>query len=606
MYQVLYRKYRPQTFDDVVGQPQVTKVLAEQVLSGRVSHAYLFTGSRGTGKTTCARIFSKAVCCRSPKNGEPCGKCDICRGIDGGSVLDYTEIDAASNRSIEDVRRIREEAWISPAQAKYRIYVLDEVHMLTNEAFNALLKILEEPPEHVIFILATTDVQKLPGTILSRCQRFDFMRIEPQLIAERLRSVAAAEGRELTEAGAAMIAGMADGAMRDSLSILDRCMSEPGVIDENAVAAAVGLVGKDALFALADAICAGDSAEAIRLVNEFHRASCDSERLCSELLSHFRNYMIVRAVKRPELIVVCTRADMQKYKQRAASVPLEKILFYVDVLGETAERLKRSVNGVVDAEIAILRLCRPTLAETESAMLARIAALEQRVSELETRPAVRTAAVSRQAEKAEKNADDGPLPPPFDAEADEDDGPLPLPFDAEADEDDGPLPLPFDAEADEDDEPLPLPFDAEADEDDEPLPLPFDAEADEDDEPLPPFAAETEEFGDPPPEEPFTLPFDADEAEAAPPRAAQGGNPAPAGTHPFARWSAVCEEAVRISPMFSGILPEFSAAEVGNTMRLSSRTPMFRSILLGNKTLTDALKRAVKAVTGRDYEIEIE
>ena len=228
------------------------------------------------------------------------------------------------------------------------------------------------------------------------------------------------------------------------------------------------------------------------------------------------------------------------------------------------------------------------------------------MNSLETRPAVRTAAVSRQAEKAEKNADDGPLPPPFDAEADEDDGPLPLPFDAEADEDDGPLPLPFDAEADEDDEPLPLPFDAEADEDDEPLPLPFDAEADEDDEPLPPFAAETEEFGDPPPEEPFTLPFDADEAEAAPPRAAQGGNPAPAGTHPFARWSAVCEEAVRISPMFSGILPEFSAAEVGNTMRLSSRTPMFRSILLGNKTLTDALKRAVKAVTGRDYEIEIE
>ncbi|MBQ6165292.1 MAG: DNA polymerase III subunit gamma/tau [Clostridia bacterium] len=641
MYQVLYRKYRPQVFDDVVGQPQVTKVLAEQVRSGRISHAYLFTGSRGTGKTTCARIFSKAVCCREPKNGEPCGVCDICLGIDSGSVLDYTEIDAASNRSIEDVRRIREEAWISPGQAKYRIYVLDEVHMLTNEAFNALLKILEEPPEHVIFILATTDVQKLPGTILSRCQRFDFMRIEPQLIAERLKRVASAEGRELTGAGAAMIAGMADGAMRDSLSILDRCMSEPGVIDEKAVASAVGLVGKDALFALADAVCIGDSAEAIRLVNEFHRASCDSERLCSDLLAHFRNYMIVRAVKRPETIIVCTQADMQKYRQRAASVPLEKILFYIDTLSETAEKLKRSANGVVDAETAILRLCRPTLAESETALLARIAILEKRIAELETRPAAQIAASPAGPEQttvsevpqpetaaaAENTSDgNGPVSLPFAQEEDneptalpfgqneEGDEPTTLPFAQE--EDDEPTTLPFAQE--EDDEPIPLPF--EQDEDDEPIPPSF--EPDEDDEPIPPSFGPDEDdepiplpferdFGDQTPEDSFAPPFPTEEPPLpfSPPADSVSENTraaaAQSAEEPFAQWQAVCDEATRISGMFYSVLPGSSAVRIGNTLRLTLQNATFGTILKGNKVLLEALQRAVKNVTGSDYNIDI-
>ena len=656
MYQVLYRKYRPQVFADVVGQPQVTKVLAEQVSSGRLSHAYLFTGSRGTGKTTCARIFAKAVCCEHPKGGDPCCECEICRGIDSGSILDYSEMDAASNRSIEDIRRIREEAWIAPARAKRRIYVLDEVHMLTNEAFNALLKILEEPPEHVIFILATTDVQKLPGTILSRCQRFDFMRIEPQLISARLVQVAAAENRVLTESAAAMIAGMADGAMRDSLSILDRCMSEPGEIDEAAVAAAVGLVGKDALFRLADAVCRGDSSEAIRMVNEFHRSSCDSERLCSDLLTHFRNYMIVRSVRQPETIVVCTRADMEKYRQRAAAAPLEKILFFIDVLSETAEKLKRSTNGVVDAETAILRLCRPELSETENALVTRIRMLEKRIAELEARPAAQPAAPVPAAQPPRTEAETIPEPaqptaspaapalaqapppptakndPPTKAEAAEkpsapvaedfpampsddaeDDPPMTMPF-GDAD-DDPPMPPPF-GDAD-DDPPMPPPF-GDAD-DDPPMTMPF-GDAD-DDPPMPPPFGDMDDdppmpppFGDADDDPPMAMPFgDADDdppmpmpfgdADSAPPSApaVPAGDPGP---RPFEQWPAVCDEILRISPMFCGFTPGSAATENGNSLILSSPMPTFKAIMTGSTALVEAIRRAVKNVTGRDYDIK--
>ena len=225
MYRVLYRKWRPKVFADVIGQPQVTTTIASQVKENRLSHAYLFTGSRGTGKTTCAKIFSKAVNCLNPVNGDPCNECEICRGIDAGSVLDIVEIDAASNRGIEDIRILRDEVNFTPSQAKYRVYIIDEVHMLTIEAFNALLKTLEEPPEHVKFILATTEVHKLPATILSRCQRFDFRRIEPQYIAERLKYVAGEEGAQLSHDAAMLIARIADGGMRDALSLLDRCIS---------------------------------------------------------------------------------------------------------------------------------------------------------------------------------------------------------------------------------------------------------------------------------------------------------------------------------------------------------------------------------------------
>ncbi|MBR1811238.1 MAG: DNA polymerase III subunit gamma/tau [Clostridia bacterium] len=619
MYQVLYRKYRPQVFADVVGQPQVTKVLAEQVASDRLAHAYLFTGSRGTGKTTCARIFAKAVCCRNPAHGDPCGHCEICTGIDNGSVLDYSEMDAASNRSIEDIRRIREEAWIAPAAARKRIFVLDEVHMLTNEAFNALLKILEEPPEHVIFILATTDVQKLPGTILSRCQRFDFMRIDPKLIAARLQQVAALEGRTLTEDAAAMIAGMADGAMRDSLSILDRCMSEPGDITADVVAAAVGLVGKDSLFRLADAVAAGDASLAVRLVNDFHRASCDGERLCADLLGHFRNYMIVKSVKKPENIIVCTAADLERYRRSAEALPLEKILYYIDILSDAAEKLKKSTNGIVDAEMAVLRLCMPQLADGEAALKGRIAALEQEVRALKAGGFVPAAQTLRQETPAHAEpsaaqgsppaapfaaddpppfsvadadvTDDAPMAMPFDL-PETDDAPMAMPFDL-PETDDAPMAMPFDM-PDEDDAPMAMPFDM-SEADDAPMAMPFDM-PDEDDAPMAmPFDMPDED------DAPMVMPFDAPETDNPPPASVKKINP---GGTPFARWSEICAEIKRISPAFTGLIDGSSAVENGNYLVLSSLNPVFKTIVAPSEHMVRVIAQAAQKVTGKAYSIK--
>lgn len=251
MYQVLYRKWRPQTFEDVSGQPQVTVTIKNELKNGRVNHAYLFTGSRGTGKTTCAKILAKAVNCLDPVDGNPCGKCENCIGIDNGNILDVVEMDAASNRKIDDIRSIIDEAQFTPAKAKYRVYIIDEVHMLTNEAFNALLKTLEEPPKHVVFILATTEVHKLPATILSRCQRFDFHRIAPEDISSRLTYVAQQENVEITNEATMLISAIADGALRDALSLMDRCIGISNQIDAKIVRDAAGLAQKDYLFDLA-------------------------------------------------------------------------------------------------------------------------------------------------------------------------------------------------------------------------------------------------------------------------------------------------------------------------------------------------------------------
>ncbi|HPZ00838.1 MAG TPA: DNA polymerase III subunit gamma/tau, partial [Clostridiales bacterium] len=303
MYQALYRKWRPHVFADVVGQSHITETLMNEITAGRHSHAYLFTGSRGTGKTTCAKIFAKAVNCEHPANGNPCNQCDICRGIDDGSVLDVIEIDAASNNSVDDIRNIREEAKFTPVKGKYRVYIIDEVHMLSSSAFNALLKTLEEPPTHLKFILATTEVQKLPATILSRCQRFDFKRIRPQEIAGRVAYVAEQENLNLTAEAANLIARLADGALRDALSILDQCISHSRDIDEAVVNEVVGLAGKDHLFALAENILRHDSAAALEQVNTLYNASCEMDRLCNELINHFRNLMIAKTVQDPHGLI---------------------------------------------------------------------------------------------------------------------------------------------------------------------------------------------------------------------------------------------------------------------------------------------------------------
>ena len=271
MYQVLYRKYRPSTFEDVVGQPQVTVTLKNELKSGRVNHAYLFTGSRGTGKTTCAKILSKAVNCLNLTDSNPCGECENCKGIDSGEILDVVEMDAASNRKIDDIRSIIDEVAFTPARAKYRVYIIDEVHMLTTEAFNALLKTLEEPPKHVIFILATTEVHKLPATITSRCQRFDFHRIAPKDIAYRLSVIAKAENITLTDEAALLISVIADGAVRDAISLLDRCIGiANGEVTADIVRDAAGLASKSYLFELCTCTINKNPAKALSIIDKLY------------------------------------------------------------------------------------------------------------------------------------------------------------------------------------------------------------------------------------------------------------------------------------------------------------------------------------------------
>ncbi len=357
MYQALYRKWRPKVFADVVGQSHITETLMNEIMTGRHSHAYLFTGSRGTGKTTCAKIFAKAVNCQHPVNGDPCNQCDICRGIDDGSILDVVEIDAASNNGVDNIRDIRDEAKFTPVNGQYRVYIIDEVHMLSPGAFNALLKTLEEPPEHVKFILATTEVQKLPATILSRCQRFDFKRIRPEDIAGRITYVAGQENLNLTAEAANLIARLADGALRDALSILDQCISHGRDIDEAVVNEVVGLAGKDHLFALADSILRHDSAAALNQINLLYNGSCEMDRLCNELINHFRNLMIAKAVKDPHGLIICSDQELQEYRSMADSCSMEQILQALDVLGETMNNLRKGLNRRVEVEMAMIRLC---------------------------------------------------------------------------------------------------------------------------------------------------------------------------------------------------------------------------------------------------------
>ncbi len=377
MYQVLYRKWRPKTFSEVVGQPQVTQTLKNELMSGRVAHAYLFTGSRGTGKTTCAKILAKAVNCLHPKDGDPCGECEICRGIDDGSVMDIVEIDAASNNGVDSIRTLREEANFTPAAAKYRVYIIDEVHMLSVGAFNALLKILEEPPAHVIFILATTEVHKLPATILSRCQRFDFHRIPPNEIAARLSYVAGRENASIDPQAALLIARLADGALRDALSILDQCFGRSKHVTEDVVVETAGLVGREHLFQLTDAICRQDSGAALEVIDRLYTASKDMARLCEELSSHFRSLMLIKTMKNPRSLLAVTDAEFGELKEQAGAVSMTMVLHGMDTLQETLEKMFHGGDRRMEFELAMLRLCSPQLDTSPEALLRRVEALER-------------------------------------------------------------------------------------------------------------------------------------------------------------------------------------------------------------------------------------
>ena len=401
MYRVLYRKWRPAVFTDVSGQEHITSTLQNEVSSGRLNHAYLFTGSRGTGKTTCAKILAKAVNCLNPQNGNPCGECEICKGIDDGSILDIVEMDAASNRKIDDIRQIIDEVQFKPAKCKYRVYIVDEVHMLTTEAFNALLKTLEEPPEHVIFILATTEVHKLPQTIRSRCQRFDFHRIPPKAIADRVEYVVSQENAEITESAALMLASVADGALRDALSLLDSCLAVSSHIDEEVVRNAAGLVSKTYLFELATAIINKNPTKSLEIIDRLYSESKDMARLCDELVEHFRALMLIKTIKNPRDILIMSDDEFEQAVTQSDYLSLADIVFYMDVLSRAYQRMGRATGDRTELEMALVKLSATELDGTVEALTARVTALEKAVKRGITVNYAQPAQQSVQAEAAQ-------------------------------------------------------------------------------------------------------------------------------------------------------------------------------------------------------------
>ena len=380
MYQALYRKWRPKTFSDVVGQEHVTETLQRQVAEGRLSHAYLFTGTRGTGKTTCAKILAKAVNCEHPENGNPCNKCPSCLGIESGGFLDVMELDAASNNGVDHVRALRDEAIYSPAQVKKRVYIIDEVHMLSIAAFNALLKILEEPPEHLMFILATTELHKVPATILSRCQRFAFRRILPREIVGRLNYIAEREGIDLRPDGAELLAHIADGALRDALSLLDQCAAAGGTIDSTAVLDALGLAGNLQTAQLMDCVLRRDTKAALLLLHRLYGGGKDVGAVLGELSALARDLLISKTAPEGGVALLTGGYDSQTMDGLLRQADSARLIAICTTLQRAAADMNVSVNRRTDAELCLLKLCDETLSGDLSAINARLARLEQQMA----------------------------------------------------------------------------------------------------------------------------------------------------------------------------------------------------------------------------------
>lgn len=419
MYQVLYRKYRPKVFSDVYGQDHVTSTLKNEIKNGRVSHAYLFTGSRGTGKTTCAKILAKAVNCEHNVDGEPCNECEVCKGLDNGSIYDVVEIDAASNNGVDNIRELRDETNYAPSRGKYRVYIIDEVHMLSTGAFNALLKTLEEPPAHVIFILATTEVHKLPATILSRCQRFDFKRIQPETMAVRLKEVAGLEGLSLDDDAAVLIARIADGALRDGLSILDQCAGRSKEINSDLVSEVAGLAGREAMYKLSDCIANSDSNTAMSIISDLYQNSFDMERLCVEMINHFRNFLVAKTVRKSRELIICTDDEYNTILEASKGFTVESIVFALDLFQNTLVTIKGGASARIEVEMAFIKLCEPKMDESIASLLDRVSKLENaiksgvKVQPTQTAvPAPKEEYVPREEPKPQPKAEPTPEPIP--------------------------------------------------------------------------------------------------------------------------------------------------------------------------------------------------
>ena len=377
MYQALYRKWRPRTFDDVVGQDHITETLKRQVASGRLSHAYLFTGTRGTGKTTCAKILSRAVNCQNPVDGNPCNQCPACLGIENGSILDVLELDAASNNGVDQVRALRDEAVYTPAAVRKRVYIVDEVHMLSTPAFNALLKILEEPPEHLMFILATTELHKVPATIKSRCQQFSFKRILPGQIAQRLGYVAGQEGIDLTGEGAALLARLADGGMRDALSLLDQCAGAGQRVDEQEILDTLGLAGNLETAKLMGLIAAHDTAGALETLGRLYGNGKDVSSVLEELSSLARDLLLRKTAPQGGTALLTGGYDGNTMRSLGEQFTAPRLLQILKLLQSTLPELARSSSRRTDAELCLIRLCDERLDDSAAGLAARVARLEE-------------------------------------------------------------------------------------------------------------------------------------------------------------------------------------------------------------------------------------
>ena len=422
MYQALYRKYRPQTFDDVIGQGAVTTTLRNQLMTGKLSHAYLFTGSHGTGKTTCAKIMAKAVNCENPVDGNPCNCCSACRGIDAGNVLDVQEIDAASNNGVDNVRAIRDDAVYPPAEVKKRVYIIDEVHMLSMSAFNALLKTIEEPPEHLMFILATTELNKVPATILSRCQRFSFRRPTAEDITGRINYVAYQEGIHLAPEAAELLGRLADGAFRDGLSLLDQCASASiGQLTVEGVYKTLGLAGQQQTAAMMRAIGQQDAAQTLRIFSELYAEGKDAGAMLNELSTLARDMLMIKTAPKSGLGLISSTCTAQEVRELSPLFTPEELLRMIDLIQTTTGCFKTSMNQRVDGELCLLHLCQPELSDSPKNLSARIARMEEdltvRILELEMKLkngefVARAAAPGEEfEEEAPPPWDDGDIPP---------------------------------------------------------------------------------------------------------------------------------------------------------------------------------------------------
>ena len=582
MYRALYRKWRPQRFEDVVGQRAIVTALKNQITAGRVGHAYLFTGVRGTGKTTCAKIFAKAVNCLHPVNGDPCGECEICKGIDNGSLLDVVEMDAASNNGVDDIRDLRDETAYTPSACQYKVYIIDEVHMLSTAAFNALLKTLEEPPAHVIFILATTEIQKVPATILSRCQRYDFTRIGPEDIARRVEYIAGEEKLELTSDGAELIARLADGALRDALSILDTCAGVTAKIDADVVRRMAGVTDRSYLFQISDALEAQDAAAALAQLAQLRQQSVDVKRLTEELIAHYRALMLAALPGGQALLSGVSPEEEALYLQKGPEMGQREAIRAIRTLGTALEHMTRGSDQRIELELALFSLSEPS----QQMQAAAVQSAPARAAQPEApRPFAAAVQPFASAPVQPAPAATAPQTPAAGAEP------------APAVQQTSPQPAAPEAPSAPAEELPPMPDEPPVQQSDAALPW---------DEPAPQA---------PPPEEPVSQPEQPAPAEPAQPAPAAEKSPAPVqehpadpvltkprsvaqqGTNPFPYWGQIVQKLEGIDPMLYMYLRK-SKAYFDGTRVLIDGGKTFRDFIRVNKDSQKLIKKLIAEVSG--------